>query len=362
MFDLIENTKYLEGLVQDLLKDPPAYIAVDTEFVRIHTFFPSLSVIQIGFLDTVWIIDAIKCDINCLKNIFFNEKIIKVFHAARQDFEIIMAIFRKLPLPFFDLQIAAGFLNFGTQSSLETLSQHFLKKLMNKQNQFCAWDKRPLTADMLDYAYLDARTIFDLYPFLKNELIQKNRLDWILEEHQYLEKLVMNPIDLERVFFKMKHSLKSKKSILQLLELSLWREEKTRLYNKPKEKFLNHKSMESLIKALPLSKEKFKKILFNEKPYDFVAIKKEGRDQLFQFLTDLSLKKDFILNDLPLKHIKGEDFLKEQLLKVAEDLNLDAGYILKKEEIRKFLTDLLFIETLPLWKKELLKNLSTIPV
>ncbi|MBP9753212.1 MAG: hypothetical protein KBD31_05360, partial [Proteobacteria bacterium] len=302
------------------------------------------------------IIDALKCDITPLKVILLNENVVKIFHAARQDLEIFFDYFKSVPLPFFDLQIAAGFLNFGSQSSLEFLSENFLNVKMDKKIKFSEWDKRPLTEDMIVYAYYDARMIFDLYPILLNELKKKERLDWIESEHDYLNGLITNPIDLGRVFFKMKHSLKSKRAILQLFELSLWREEKTRTYNKPKERFLSSKSMDSLIKNLPLSKEKYKSILFKEKPYDIVAIKKECRDQLFDFLNALSVKKDFLLEDLPVKIINDDD-LRAEVLNIAHTLGIDASYLLKKEDIKKILMDQNFIESLPTWKRDVLKNM-----
>jgi ribonuclease D len=354
---LISNTKNLKEHVDRILKNPPLYVSVDTEFVRQHTYFPKLGVIQIGFKDESWLIDAMTCTLEPLDPLLFNDNIIKVFHSARQDLEIIYSLFQKVPTPFFDIQIAASFLGFGHQPSLEHVALSYIDLKLDKEKQFSNWCDRPLSKEMIDYAFEDARSIYDLYPYVLKALKDQGRDLWVSDAHLSLQNIILNPINKDKIFSKLRHSLTKKRSIQQLLELSLWREEKTQLHNKPREHFLNYKTMEKLIQNLPLSKERFKSILFQEKPIDYVGIKKEIRQELFLFLNDLTLKKNLIEIESNAKgHKENEKRLKEYVLQKSIELAIESSFILDKEEIKKYCKDEIYKNTLPPWKQEILKD------
>ena len=94
-----------------------AFITVDTEFVREKTYYPILCLIQIAGPDDAVVIDAMasKIDLSPLDELFKNPKVLKVFHASRQDNEIFFNLFGYVPEPIFDTQIAAMVCGFGDQ-------------------------------------------------------------------------------------------------------------------------------------------------------------------------------------------------------------------------------------------------------
>jgi ribonuclease D len=358
MYSYITSSKVLIDLVGDMLQQPPYFMSVDTEFVRTHTYFPKLGVIQLGFEDTVWVIDALSCSMEILKPLLYNQNIIKIFHSCRQDLEILFALFHEVPTPFFDLQIAAGLLGYGPQPSLEHLSFEFNGVHLDKTNQFSHWCDRPLTENMLIYAYQDARIIYDLYSVMIGKLTEQGRHLWHEHIHLNIKKTVENPLNIDRIYAKLKQVFLNKKKQQQLFELAIWREKKAMQHNKPREHFLNHKIMEKLVLNLPLSKDHFKSILFLEKPICFSALKKEIRHELYVFLERLNVSStDLIEIEESIKGTSQKQIkLKEYVQKQAEILKIEAHYLLDKDGIKNFCRDENFKENLPFWKKEILKD------
>ena len=86
---IITTTGELETLCRDLGQDP--YITVDTEFMRERTYWAKLCLIQIAGAEHEAIVDpqADGLDLSSFFELMANESIVKVFHAARQDVEII---------------------------------------------------------------------------------------------------------------------------------------------------------------------------------------------------------------------------------------------------------------------------------
>ena len=67
-----------------------AYVTVDTEFIRDKTYFPKLCLLQIASPDHAAIIDPLAeaIDLAPVFKLLQNPKLVKVFHACRQDIEI----------------------------------------------------------------------------------------------------------------------------------------------------------------------------------------------------------------------------------------------------------------------------------
>src|ERR1700743_3800913 len=103
--DLITTTSELAAVCGRLAKHP--FITVDTEFLRETTYYPLLCVVQMASGEESVVIDPWASDID-LKPFFdlmANEKVLKVFHAARQDIEIVWHRAGIVPHPIFDTQV-----------------------------------------------------------------------------------------------------------------------------------------------------------------------------------------------------------------------------------------------------------------
>src|SRR5258708_24602080 len=70
---------------------PISVITVDTEFLRETTYYPLLCVVQMASAEDAVVIDTLAqgIDLKPFFDLMANEKVLKVFHAARQDIEIV---------------------------------------------------------------------------------------------------------------------------------------------------------------------------------------------------------------------------------------------------------------------------------
>jgi len=155
-------------------------LCVDTEFHRESTYYPEFALIQVASGQDCFLIDplAIK-DLSPLWDILLDKNILKVFHAARQDIEIIVNKTGQLPLPLFDTQVAAALLGYGQQIGFGNMVQKVTGKTLPKGESFTNWMKRPLTAEQLKYAADDVIYLMPVYQHLRERLQATKRADWL---------------------------------------------------------------------------------------------------------------------------------------------------------------------------------------
>ena len=164
----ITTNPALVDFCAELAKAP--FIAVDTEFMRETTYWPRLCLIQAASSEVSGIIDPMAegLDMEPFLDLLRDPKIIKVFHAARQDIEIFVRL-GAMPLPMFDTQVAAMAAGFGDQVSYEALVRQMLKKELDKGSRFTDWARRPLSDAQLTYALGDVTHLAALYPRLRKK-------------------------------------------------------------------------------------------------------------------------------------------------------------------------------------------------
>lgn len=159
------------------------WLAVDTEFVRVDTYYPKLCLVQIGDGETSTCIDAVMIkDLKPLFELLQRKDILKVFHAASQDLEIFVELSGTCPSPIFDTQTAATMLSLGDQMGYAALVEKRCGVVLDKSLTRTDWSRRPLTAAELDYAALDVHYLAEIYPVLRDELAAANRLTWLEED------------------------------------------------------------------------------------------------------------------------------------------------------------------------------------
>ncbi|MFZ7090761.1 ribonuclease D [Primorskyibacter sp. 2E233] len=168
-------------------KDQP-YVTVDTEFLRERTYYSKLCLIQLALpgkddsnavlVDPL--VDGLSLD--PLIDLFRNENVVKVFHAARQDLEIFFIDYKVIPTPLFDTQVAAMVCGFGEQVGYETLVKRIAKQQVDKSSRFTDWSRRPLTDAQKTYALADVTHLRQIYEFLARKLDESGRARWVAEE------------------------------------------------------------------------------------------------------------------------------------------------------------------------------------
>src|SRR6184192_2885322 len=98
----ITSTEDLAHVCGRLAQHP--FVTVDTEFLRESTYYPLLCVVQMASPDEAVVIDALaeSIDLKPFFDLMSNEAVLKVFHAARQDIEIVFHRAGIIPHPIFD--------------------------------------------------------------------------------------------------------------------------------------------------------------------------------------------------------------------------------------------------------------------
>src|SRR5271168_63028 len=159
------------------------FVTVDTEFLRETTYYPLLCVAQMASPDEAVVIDALAPDIDLAPfyALMADESVLKVFHAARQDIEIVWHQAKLIPRPIFDTQVAAMVLGYGDSISYDQLVQRITGDVIDKSNRFTDWSRRPLSPAQVSYAISDVTHLRKVFMALSADLQKRGRTEWVDE-------------------------------------------------------------------------------------------------------------------------------------------------------------------------------------
>jgi ribonuclease D len=253
--NLITRTEDLAAACAQLATAP--FIAVDTEFMREQTFWPRLCLIQIAGGETEILIDSMAPDID-LKPFFdlmVDESVLKVFHSARQDVEIVHHLAGVIPHPIFDSQVAAMVCGFGEAVSYSMLVKRLLGHNLDKSSRFTDWSRRPLSDRQLTYALGDVTYLRDLYPKLRAQLDKSERASWLNEEMAVLTDPATYELHPEQAWRRLKMRIKTQKALAILMELAAWREREAQTQDVPRSRILKDEALYDIAGQAPRTVE-----------------------------------------------------------------------------------------------------------
>ena len=235
---VITTQAELETVVGEFEKS--AFVTVDTEFLRETTFWPELCLIQIASQGVTALIDPLSSniDLDPFFRLMANEAVTKVFHAARQDIEIVFHRGGLIPHPVFDTQVAAMVCGFGDSVSYDQLVQRITGKHLDKSSRFTDWRHRPLSEKQLTYALADVTHLIDVYQHLKVELERENRAHWLNEEMDVLTSRETYDPKPEDAWKRLKMRLRKPQELAVVQAVSTWRELEARERNVPRGRVL----------------------------------------------------------------------------------------------------------------------------
>ena len=143
-FTLIQNNEELAQVCQ--LARQQSAVALDTEFMRISTYYPKLGLIQLYDGERVSLIDPLSItDFSPFVELLRDQQVTKILHACNEDLLVFLQEFDALPQPMMDTQIMARFLGFANSAGLAKLVLHYLGVEMDKGATRTNWLKRPLS-------------------------------------------------------------------------------------------------------------------------------------------------------------------------------------------------------------------------
>ena len=249
--NLIATQAELEAAIDTLRSSE--FVTVDTEFIRETTFWPELCLIQMASPGAAFLIDPLAKGVE-LKPFFelmADESIVKVFHAARQDIEIVFHLGGLIPHPVFDTQVAAMVCGFGDSVSYDQLVHKITGERIDKSSRFTDWRRRPLSDKQLEYALADVTHLVDVYRHLAAELEREKRAHWLNEEMEVLtarETYDPNPDDAWKRL-KMRNAKPQQLAIAKAI--AAWRELEARARNVPRGRILKDDAMVEIAQQMP---------------------------------------------------------------------------------------------------------------
>jgi len=252
---MIETTAELAAACKELAKSD--FITIDTEFLRETTFWPELCLIQMASPTTEVIVDPLAkgIDLTPFFELMADTKVLKVFHAARQDIEIIFNRGGLIPHPIFDTQVAAMVCGFGDSVSYDQLVSRTKGVQIDKSSRFTDWSRRPLSEKQLDYALADVTHLRDAYLYLKDELEREGRSSWLSEEMDVLEARETYDMHPDDAWQRLKMRLRKPQELAILKYVAAWREREARARNVPRSRVLKDDAIYEIAQQQPKDTE-----------------------------------------------------------------------------------------------------------
>ncbi|HUC48262.1 MAG TPA: ribonuclease D [Xanthobacteraceae bacterium] len=236
------------------------FVTVDTEFLRETTYYPLLCVAQMASADEAWVIDALApgIDLKPFYELMADEKVMKVFHAARQDIEIVWHAAKLIPHPVFDTQVAAMVLGYGDSISYDQLVQRITGDAIDKSHRFTDWTRRPLSDAQLRYAISDVTHLRDVYQALFADLEHRGRAHWVEDEMRILTSPDTYRMDPESAWQRLKTRVRKPKELAVLIEVAAWREREAQQRDVPRSRILKDEVIADIAVQAPSTIEKLK--------------------------------------------------------------------------------------------------------
>ncbi|WP_150287225.1 ribonuclease D [Rhabdaerophilum calidifontis] len=233
------------------------FVTVDTEFMRETTYYPKLCLIQMASDDEIVLVDPLAegLDLRPFLDLMAKPAVTKVFHAARQDLEIIWQKGRIIPHPLFDSQVAAMVCGYGEQVSYESLASGLAGAKIDKSSRFTDWARRPLTEAQLAYAAADVTHLRTIYRKLSQRIARQNRAHWVAGEMAILENPRTYETHPEDAWLRVKARIRKPVERAVLIELAAWREREAQTRDVPRARVLKDDCLAEIAVAQPTSVE-----------------------------------------------------------------------------------------------------------
>jgi ribonuclease D len=236
------------------------FVTVDTEFLRETTYYPLLCVAQMASPEEAVVVDTLApgIDLSPFYALMANEEVMKVFHAARQDIEIVWHAAKLIPHPIFDTQVAAMVLGYGDSISYDQLVQRITGDTLDKSHRFTDWTRRPLSSAQLSYAISDVTHLRDVYLALVDDLQRRGRADWVEDEMGVLTSPDTYRMEPENAWQRLKTRVRKPKELAVLIEVAAWREREAQSRDVPRSRVLKDEVIADIAVQAPTTTEKLK--------------------------------------------------------------------------------------------------------
>lgn len=356
---IISDTSALKKACDAAAKHP--FCTVDTEFLRETTFWPILCLVQMASPDEAWIIDVQAPDIDLAPffELMANEDVMKVFHAARQDIEIIYNLANLIPHPVFDTQVAAMVCGYGDSISYDQLVFKITGSQIDKSSRFTDWSKRPLSDKQLNYALADVTHLRDAYLSVNASLEEQNRSHWVTEEMEILTSPETYDIPPENAWQRLKMRVRKPRELAIMKRVAEWREETARSKNVPRGRVIRDDAIYDIAARAPSNLQQLGNLRSLTRGFD----KQRYGDSLLAAIAEAKAIPENELPRLPRQKQMPEgcgaatEMLKVLLKLTVERHGVAAKIIATVDDLEKIAADdNADVRALRGWRKELFGN------
>jgi ribonuclease D len=252
---LITTTESLAEICRRLAQHP--FVTVDTDFLRVTTFWPKVCVIQLASDDEAVAVDTLAegLDLTPFFDLMANPNVVKVFHAARQDLEIVWHLAKMIPAPLFDTQVAAMVCGYGDQVAYGELAQSICKVTLDKSSRFTDWSRRPLSDAQIDYALADVTHLRDIYRALVAKLQKTDRMSWLGDEMGTLCSPATYEQHPDKAWERFRHRARKPRDLAVLMEVAAWREREAQTKDVPRSRILKDDILIEIALSAPRTTE-----------------------------------------------------------------------------------------------------------
>ena len=249
MFQFIQQQQDLDNILH-LMSQTSVY-GLDTEFIKVDTLWPKLGVFQINVAGQVFLLDGTRLELSAFWEKLFQAQQ-NIFHACSEVIDLIYHYAQQKSLSnVFDTQVGLSFLGHGLQVSYQNALKQMLDVDIDKDQTRSDWLARPLTTKQLDYAANDVLYLMNLSHKIQHQLSDKYLLDFALEDCRHLTYEIGQETPLELLYQDIGNYRHSRRQLMQLQQLAVWREQMVKALNYPRSFILKSSTMMDLVEQNP---------------------------------------------------------------------------------------------------------------
>ena len=249
MFQFIHQQKDFENVLA--LMSQNSIYGLDTEFIKVDTLWPKLGVLQINVNDQVYLLDGTSLNLSAFWEKLFQAQQ-NIFHACGEDIDLIYHYAQQKNLDnVFDTQVGMSFLGHGLQVSYQNALKTMLNVDIDKGQTRSDWLARPLSDEQLNYAANDVLYLMQLADKVQTDLKQNYLLDFAQEDCRNLTQEIGEETPLELLYQDVGNYRHSRRQLMQLQQLAVWREQMVKALNQPRSFILRNSTMLDLVEKNP---------------------------------------------------------------------------------------------------------------
>jgi len=364
MIDVIETQAALDASCGEAAQKP--WVGLDTEFERIRTYYPRLCLVQMSTPEmTVCIDPLMDLDFSPLHALLANPGVVKIFHAARQDLEVLHTALGISVTPLFDTQIGAQLCGYREQIAYAELAKYVCEIHLPKQYTRTAWCRRPLSGAEVKYALDDVRYLGAIYLELIRRLETLGRNSWVREDCERLTGPAILASGPNRAIKKIQSGARGLEQVGQSIafQLALWREETAQSRDRPREWILDSKTLLAIAAMVPGEAADLERVLelsasdLRRWSSAILAVVKAGADHAAEYQPLAASVRPST------EQKRAERLLWERLKVVCEMDDIPTAAVAARKDVRKLARGEQDIRLLQGWRRrfvgEKLRDLAT---